>query len=135
MPNQPESIQFLISERRRFNILMAIFMIIVTAFIVYIFVKVPNNNNGDERAINKALAGITKSFDSLKIKYWDLEKKGTEIEGQLSNLRYDREELFRRLAISENKLATIKKEYEKINSYTDISIDSLHSIFSTRFKR
>jgi peptidoglycan hydrolase CwlO-like protein len=135
MPNQPENIQFLISERRRFNILMAIFMIIVTAFIVYIFVKVPNNNNGDEKAIDKALSGITKSFDSLKNKYSELEKKGDELNSQISNLRYDREELFRRLAISENKLATIKKGYEKINSYTNINIDSLHNIFSTRFPK
>lgn len=118
---------------KKLIIFLIIFMLCMILFFVGYIYFTSNRNKYFEKKYKKEIKALNISLDSLKSERKNGDKKVKEIEQKITEIEAQSAAISAELENQYKKINAIKKGYEKINSYTDISNDSLRRIFAERF--
>lgn len=136
--NSPE-IDFQLFWKRILNIKKLIIIAIISSSVVLIalIISIALSNSGKNKSYENLFSGeikeIKKELSDLRQQRKIIEDSAAVILSRIDKLSQDRVKLERQLSYQLQQLSITKKSYEKINTYNNLSGDSLRRILSEKF--
>lgn len=143
MTNQPETVTFLPEnipppppgnkpDINKYGMLL--FMVVSACLILFIIFS-DKRDRGYEKEYKKEMKALNVRLDSLKKARSTQENVSQLISEEITELRTELAGIKNNISVYKSQLSNLKKEYEKISRYDNISGDSLRRIFSATFGR